>query len=155
LSLRDTLSVRAWAWRNVFLLAFVKPRVVQIDDRRCEIVIPLNWRTRRRDIRAMYLGTLCMGADVAGGLIMFNIARRSPHRVSFVFKDIRGEFLKRAEDDVHFVCEDGEKIQALVQRAFDSGERQEETVRVRAMVPTKLGDDPAALFELTLSLKKR
>ena len=66
---KETFAVRLWALRNVFLLYFVKPSIVEVNERRCEIVIPLNWRTRRRDIGAMYLGTLCMGADVASGLI--------------------------------------------------------------------------------------
>lgn len=151
---RETIWVRAWALRNVFLLYFVRPRIAELNDRRCEVVIPLNWRTRRRDIHAMYLGVLVMGADVAGGLIAFNLINRSKERVSFLFKDVKGEFLKRAEDDVHFVCEDGELIQQLVQRALSGGERQEATVRVTATVPTKLAE-PVARFELTLSVKKR
>jgi hypothetical protein len=151
---RETIWVRAWAFRNVFLLYFVRPRIVELSDRRCEVVIPLNWRTRRRDIHAMYLGVLVMGADVAGGLIAFNLITRSKVRVSFLFKDVKGEFLKRAEDDVHFVCEDGELIQQLMQRALSSGERQEATVRVTATVPTKLAE-PVAQFELTLSVKKK
>ena len=152
---KATMTVRLWALRNVFLLWLIGPRILEVSDRRCEMVVPLNWRTRRRDIHAMYLGTLCMGADIAGGLIAFQIMSRSQDRLSFVFKDIRGEFFKRAEDDVHFVCEDGERIQDLVRRALSSGERQETTVRVRAMVPSKLGDEPAAAFELTLSLKRK
>ena len=119
------------------------------------MVVPLSWRTRRRDIHAMYLGTLCMGADIAGGLIAFQIMNRSKERLSFVFKDIRGEFFKRAEDDVHFACEDGAMIQEMVARARQSGERQEALVHVVARVPKKLGDEPVAKFELTLSVKKR
>jgi Domain of unknown function (DUF4442) len=152
---KTTFIVRMWALRNVLLLWLVRPRIVEVDDRRCEMVIPLNWRTRRRDIRAMYLGTLCMGADIAGGLIAFQIMMRTKEKMSFVFKDIRGEFLKRAEDDVHFVCEDGAMIQQMVERARSSGERAESTVRVVARVPKKLGDEPVAIFELTLSVKKR
>jgi hypothetical protein len=151
---RETLAVRAWALRNVFLLYFVKISILQIDRRRCELVIPLNWRTRRRDIRAMYLGTLCMGADVASGLFAFEFMRRQGVRLSFIFKDMHAEFLKRAEDDVHFVCEDGDAVTALVQRAEASGEREETTVNVIAKVPKKLGDEPVARFALTLSVKK-
>ena len=151
---RETLWVRMWALRNVFLLRFVKPRVVQLSDDRCEVVIPLSWRTRRRDIHAMYLGVLVMGADVAGGLIAFNLITRSKRNVSFLFKDVKGEFLKRAEDDVHFVCEDGAKIRDLVDRALSSGERQETTVNVTATVPTRLAE-PVARFALTLSVKRR
>jgi hypothetical protein len=152
---RETLWVRAWALRNVFLLWFVKPSIVALNDDRCEVVVPLNWRTRRRDIHAMYLGVLVMGADVAGGLIAFNLITRSKRNVSFLFKDVKGEFLKRAEDAVHFACEDGAKIRDLVDRALASGEREEATVQVTATVPTKLGSEPVARFALTLSVKRR
>jgi hypothetical protein len=151
---RQTLFVRGWALRNVFLLFFVKPSILELSDRRCEVVIPLTWRTRRRDIGAMYLGTMVMGADVAGGLMAFDLVSRSKLKVSFLFKDVKGEFLKRAEDDVHFVCEEGEAIADLVRRAADSGERQEATVHVVATVPKKLGSEPVARFALTLSVKK-
>ncbi len=155
MSWKETFTVRAWALRNVFLLFFIKPRVIEISDDRCEIVIPLNWRTKRHDIRAMYLGAMCMGADVAGGLIAFRLVTGRNAPVSFVFKDIRGEFFKRAEDDVHFSCDDGPRIRDLFQRTIDSGERQEETVTVTATVPKKLGVELVARFALTLSLKKR
>jgi hypothetical protein len=75
--------------------------------------------------------------------------------VSFIFKDIKGEFLKRAEGAVHFTNNDGRLIQDLVGRVLASGEREEATVRVIATVPEKLGDEPVARFELTLSVKKR
>ena len=152
---KETLSVRLWALRNVFLLWFIKPSIVAIDDAHCVVRVPLNWRTKRHDIHAMYLGTLCMGADVAGGLIAFNLVRRSGARVSFVFKDIRGEFLKRAEGDVDFTCNDGPLVQDLVQRALAGDDRQEATVTIIATVPKKLGDEPVARFALTLSVKKK
>ena len=152
---KETLRVRLWALKNVFFLWLAKPSVLEIDDAHCIVRVPLNWRTKRRDIHAMYLGTLCMGADVAGGLIAFNLIRRSKANVSFLFKDIRGEFLKRAEGDVHFTCNDGALIRDLVQRALASEERQEATVGIVATVPKKLGDEPVAKFALTLSVKKR
>ncbi len=151
---KETLWVRLWALRNVFLLFFIKPSIVELNDRRCEVVVPLNWRTKRHDIHAMYLGTLCMGADIAGGLIAFSIVGRSKQRVSFIFKDLKADFLKRAEGDVHFVCEEGEKIAELIRHTVESGERQESTVNVVATVPSKL-TEPVARFALTLSLKRR
>ena len=147
--------MRAWALRNVFLLYFVKPSIVEVNDARCEIRIPLNWRTRRRDIGAMYLGALCMGADIASGLIAFHLQRTRGLRVSFIFKDMRAEFLKRAEDDVHFSCDEGANVVALVERAIASGEREETTVNVIARVPKKLGDEPVARFAMTLSVKRK
>ena len=150
----NTMTVRLWALRNVFLLWFVKPSIVELNARRCEIRIPLNWRTRRHDIRAMYLGVLCMGADVAAGLIAFDLASKQKEKVSFIFKDMTASFVKRAEGDVHFTNEDGAVIQDLFRRTIETGERQEATVRVTATVPSKLGTEPVANFTLTLSLKK-
>src|ERR1043165_6939692 len=152
---KETLGVRLWALRNVFLLYFVKPSIVAVNDARCVVRIPLNWRTRRRDIHAMYLGTLCMGADVAAGLIPFPLVPARKDNVSFIFKDIRGEFLKRAESAVVFTNNDGPLIQELLRRTLETGEREEATVNVVATVPDKLGDEPVARFQLTLSLKRR
>ena len=153
--MKPTTMVRLWSLRNVFLLWLIRPSILELTDDRCVVRVPLNWRTRRRDIHAMYLGTLCMGADVAAGLISFKLVMDRKLNMSFVFKDIRGEFLKRADGDVVFTNDDGPMIQAMVAKAMETGERQESTVHVVATVPAKYGDEPVARFELTLSLKKR
>lgn len=150
----NTLAVRLWALRNVFLLFFVKPRVLEVNERRCVVRIPLNWRTKNH-LRSMYVGVLCIGADVAGGLISFHLMQEKKANFSFVFKDLHCRFLKRAEGDVHFTNEDGAVIQDLVRRTLETGERQEAVVHVTATVPSKLGDEPVAEFEMTLSLKRR
>jgi len=152
--LKATLGIRLWALRNVFLLYFTKPSVIEVNERRCEVRIPLNWRTKNH-LHSMYFGALCIGADIAGGLICFHLMSVMKVQLSFVFKAVHGDFLKRPEAAVHFSCEDGEAIQALVRRAVASGEREETTVHVTARVPTKLGDEPVAKFEMTLSVKRK
>lgn len=151
---KQTLGVRLWALKNVFLLWLASPTVVEVSDQRCVVRIPLNWKTKNH-LGSMYFGALCIGADVSGGLIAFHLMQQRKARLSFVFKDIRGSFLKRPEADVVFTCEDGAAITETVQRAIDSGERQETTVQIVARCPDKLGDEPVATFELTLSLKKK
>ena len=153
--MKPTTMVRLWSLQNVFLLWLIRPKILELNADRCVVRVPLNWITRRRDIHAMYLGTLCMGADIAAGLIAFQLVRERRERVSFIFKDLKGEFLKRAEGDVHFTNIDGPLIQDLLRRANETGERQEATVHVTATVPKKLGDEAVARFELTLSVKKK
>ena len=152
---KETLFVRAWALRNVLLLWLIRPSIVEVNERRAVVRVPLNWITRRRDIHAMYLGVLCMGADIASGLVPFFMVRNQKLNISIIFKDIKAVFLKRAEGDVLFTCEEGDRIQELLRLAESTGERQETTVHVVATVPDKLGAEPVATFELTLSLKKR
>lgn len=153
--MKPTTMVRLWSLQNVFLLWLVRPRILELSAERCVVKIPLNWITRRRDIRAMYLGTLCMGADVAAGLIAFHLVMQKKVKINFIFKDIRGEFLKRAEGDVVFTNSDGPLIQDMIRRALESDERHEATVHVTATVPEKFGDEAVARFELTLSVKRR
>ena len=90
--MKPITMVRLWSLQNVFLLWLVSPKIVELNENRCVVRIPLNWITRRRDIHAMYLGTLCMGADVAAGLIAFNLVAQHNARVNFMFKDSGAAF---------------------------------------------------------------
>ncbi|HEX8151521.1 MAG TPA: DUF4442 domain-containing protein [Thermoanaerobaculia bacterium] len=151
----NTAKVRLWSLVNVPFLFIARPSVVELNPDRCIVKVPLNFITRRRDIAAMYLGTLCMGADVAAGLIAFHLVETRKERVSFIFKDMKASFLKRAEGDVLFTNDDGHVVQELMRRTMETGQREEATVHVTATVPSKLGNEPVAEFELTLSLKKK
>lgn len=151
---RETWGVRLWAFLKIRLLFFVRPTVLELDEERCVVRVALNWRTRNH-LGSMYFGTLCVGADTAGGLIAFREIEKRGNRVSLIFKDFHAEFLKRPEDDVHFTCTDGAAIRALVHAALETGERQSLPVNIVATVPTKFGDEPVARFVLTMSLKRR
>jgi hypothetical protein len=103
----------------------------------------------------MYFGALCAGADLAGALTAMRRIEESGRRVSLIFKDVRASFLRRAEGDVVFACEDGAAVAALVERAIATGEREELPVTILARVVDDPSAEPAAEFVLTLSLKRR
>jgi len=139
---------------KVPLIGWVGARVLVLDERRCVIRIPLKRRTKNH-LGSLYFGVLAVGADVAGGLMAADRIRRSGQPVNLVFKDFKAEFHKRAEGATHFTCEDGEAIAEMIAETLRTGERVNRTVRVVATVPDKLGDEPVATFELTLSLKRK
>ena len=136
------------------MIAWVRPIVVAQTDERCEIRIPLSWRTRNH-LGSMYFGALWTGADAAAALTGLKVAQELSEKVSFIFKDAQGEFLKRPEADVHFSCEQGREIRQLFDKANASGERENLPVQVVATVPTVFGQEPVARFTLTLSVKKK
>lgn len=152
--LKETIALRLWCWKNIRLLAWIQPSVVSMDGERCILRVPLTRRTRNH-LGSMYFGVLCSGADAAAALLGFRLLREQGGRISVIFKDVRAEFLKRAEADVHFACEQGREIRGLLERAEASGERENMPVRVVATVPSRFGDEPVARFELTLSVKRR
>jgi acyl-coenzyme A thioesterase PaaI-like protein len=151
---KATWSLRLFAWTRVPLIAILRPTLIAADQDRCAVKIPLGWLTKNH-LGSLYFGALCIGADVAGGLIVMNLirARRSP--VAFLFKDFTADFHKRAEGATVFTCRDGARLGALLDQAEASGEREEGSVEVIARVPDKLGDEPVATFRLTISMKRR
>lgn len=101
----------------------------------------------------MYFGALCIGSDLASGLLALELIDQSKSKIAIIFKDVNAQFLKRAEDDVIFTCTQGNEILKAIQQTSD-GNRHHTPVTITATVPTLLGDEPVATFQLTLSLKQ-
>ena len=78
--------------------------------------------------------------------------QNSKRKVALIFKDFNAKFLKRAESDVHFICEDGQAVKKLVEKAIETQERENFKLKILAKCP-KISNDIVAEFELTLSLK--
>ena len=150
---RETLAIRLFALRVPALL-FLGPRVMELDAERCAVKVPLRWRSRNH-VGSMYFGALCAGADLAAALNAFHAIRHGHPRVVPVFKDVKAEFLKRADGDVWFRANDGLRVAEAVRQADESGERITLPVEVVATVPAKYGDEPVARFTLGLSLRRR
>lgn len=157
-SFRETARLRLFGLLKIPVIFFVGPKVIEINDERCVIEIPLNRRTRNH-YRSMYFGVLAAGADLGAGLLAQYIAEKHAAgpsgKVGILFKDFKADFLKRAEANTHFVCEEGENIRQAVAKAIETKERQNIPVRVYATVPSKSGSEPVAEFVLTLSLKAK
>jgi hypothetical protein len=102
----------------------------------------------------MYFGVLSVGADVTGGYLAMRYIRASKSRITLIFKDFHADFLKRAEGDVHFLCDEGLAMKALVKQAEETGKRESMPVHITATVPS-ISTDPVAKFILTLSIKKK
>src|SRR5438067_13641570 len=117
MSWKETAKVRAWSLRYVFLLFFVKPTVLEVTEQRCEVVIPLNWRTKNH-LKSMYFGALCIGADVAGGLICFPLMSGMQEKLFLALKSVRAEFLERPVADAHYSSEAGGAVQRCARRAI-------------------------------------
>lgn len=125
-----------------------------MDGERCVLRVPLGRRTRNH-LGSMYFGVLCTGADAAAALLGFRLLEGRRTRISVVFKDVRAEFLRRPEADVHFECSQGREIRDLLDRAEASGERENLPVHVVATVPSISEGEAVARFVLTLSVKSR
>ena len=147
-----TLKLWAFGWFKVPMIAWVRPKVIELNDQRSVIKIALSRRTKNH-LHSMYFGVLCVGADVTGGIHMMHFLNHQMGKLSFVFKDFSADFLKRPEADVHFICENGPLIKETLEKAKLSKERENALINIIATTPSLSGDEPVARFTLTLSVK--
>jgi hypothetical protein len=153
-SLKWTAFFRTYAFMKIHLLWWVRPTILDTSAHRTELKLPLNFKTKNH-LGGMYFGALAMGAEAAIAIKAIQAIRESKNPVDFIFKDFQAQFLKRAEGDVHFICEQGEAVIALVEKAILSGQRETQSFQSYAVVPSIDPHVKIAEFTLTLSLKKR
>ncbi len=151
--MKQTAFVRLFGFTKVPLIWFIRPSIIQLDDKVAKVKIPFK-RRNKNHLGSVYFGVLCAAADVAGGVVAMKHITDSGRKVSLAFKDFKAEFHKRAEGDTFFVNTQGEEIKKFVESVIESGERENMTVLVEAFTE-QMGDEPVATFNLTLSLKCR
>jgi acyl-coenzyme A thioesterase PaaI-like protein len=131
------------------MIGYVRPRLIEIND--TEVVVKIRLRRRTRNhLKSMYFGVLAVGADVTAGLHAFYFCDELNVRPSFAFKAMKSEFIKRAETDVIFTCDEGAVVREQVLKAIQTNERQNHWVKVTAK---DLNGDVVALFEMEISVK--
>ncbi len=152
--LRNTVFLRAFGLLRIPLLFSVQPTILELSDERAVVRIKLS-RWTRNHWGSMYFGTLAIGADCAVAMLaMHHIWKLQANDVQLIFKDFQASFLKRPDGHVLFICDEGLKARELVAMASESHERQNLTLKARAVLEKK-PEEPVAEFSLTLSLKKK
>lgn len=151
---KNTLFLQLYAFFKIPLLAWVRPQVLENSTEKTVLKLPLSRRTKNH-LNVMYFGALGMGAEACIALKAVQAIEKSGQRIDFIFKDFQAQFLKRAESDVHFTCDQGREVEALLQKAIASKERETQTFRSYATTPDKTGNEVVAEFKVTLSIKLR
>lgn len=131
------------------LIAYVKPKLQHIDDKEAIIKVKLRRRTKNH-LKSMYFGALAVGADISAGLHAFYFAEKSGERISFAFKAVKAEFLKRPTTDVTFVSKEGALVQQVFKEAFETKERVNQWIHVDCMDENQ---EIVATFEMQISVK--
>jgi hypothetical protein len=151
---QSTWLLRAFGLYRIPMIAFTWPKIVRLENEKSILAIPLTYRTKNH-LNVMYFGALNIGAEVVIALPALQEIDALGERIDFLFKDYKATFLKRAEADVHFICDQGEAIRQMIREAAQSPERMNGIFKCYATTPSKTGDEKIAEFELTLSVKRR
>ena len=98
----------------------------------------------------MYFGALSVGADIAGGIQVFYFSKKMDRKVSFAFKGMNAQFLKRAESDIVFESNEGQKIQKAMEKSLKEGSRINDSIMVEAKNDQ---GEVVATFEMIVSVR--
>ena len=150
--LKANIFIKYFGFTKVPLIFYCRPKIVDINSESVTLKIPLKRRTKNH-VGSMYLGAMCVVADLARCILSLNLVSKSKKKIVPLFKDMKSDFLKRAEGDVHFVCNEGGLIREMLNEVIEKNIRVNKKIIVNAYVPDKLGNEVVAKFSLTLSLK--
>lgn len=143
--------IKGTSLTRIPLLSFCNPQLLDIEPK-SRVTIPLNFITKNH-LRTMYFGALTMGAELSVSVPILEAISIQKKPISFVFKDFKCQFLKRADSAVIFEFADVTRSRAAIEKALATGERLNETFTGTAFSKT----NPENLFmnyEITISLKR-
>ena len=148
-NIKKTVLLRTFSIAKWPLLFMTSPRVIELSEHNCRLLMPFR-KIIKNHYGSVYFGALAMGADACVGLLAFERIKASGESVNFIFKSFQADFLKRAEGDTIFICNEGEQIEALIAEAIESGERVHRGIKGSATV----NGEEVFRFTLELSLKR-
>ena len=151
---RETFLMRLGAFLKIPVLNYVTPKFVEMTDTHSVLLIPLTRRTKNH-VNSMYFAVLAAGADAASGFLAARHIANTKKNIVLVFKDVHGDFLKRADSDAYFTCRNGSEIAQAVAKASETGERQNVLCDIEVTCPKTQGDEIVAHFKMTLSMKDK
>lgn len=149
-----TAFVHLYGLLKIPLVLFVSPRVVEYNQNRMVLKIPLNYRTKNH-LNSMYFGALGIGAELSIAAAAVVAITESKQKIDFVFKDYSAQYLKRADGHVHFICDEVDAVHALIEESKTTPERIERKLKGYAVVPKISATEPVMTYELTLSVRNR
>ena len=151
---KNNLFLSLYAWSKIPLIGFCGPHIIEASDTRTVLAVPLGFRTKNH-LGAMYFGALAIGSELCIAMLAVKKIQESGLKIDFLFKDYKADFLKRAEGDVHFICEQAQIVVDQINEAKTSPDRINRTMTAYAIVPSVSATEKIATFELTLSVKNR
>lgn len=142
---------RAYLWKKLPLGACAGLGLQHLDERSCRVTLPGGWRTQN-PFRSTYFAAQCMAAEMSTGAPGMVLVAGAPASVAMLLRGIDAVFTKRIQGRSVFTFEDVAGMQAVIERAAQSGES--ETYTGTSIGRTADGE-PASEFKIAWSFKRR
>lgn len=102
---------------------FTGIRVKEISSTHCKVAVRHRW-INQNPFKSMFWAVQGMAAELTTGALVLMKIEESGRKISMLVANNKASFTKKATGKITFVCEDGDKIEAAIQRAIETNEGQ-------------------------------
>jgi hypothetical protein len=102
---------------------FTGIRVKAIDDNSCTVSVKHRW-INQNPFKSLFWAVQGMAAELTTGALMMLKINESGKNISMLVTTNNATFTKKATGRITFICSDGEKIDAAMTKAIETGEGQ-------------------------------
>ena len=102
---------------------FTGIRVKTIDDRSCTVSVKHRW-INQNPFKSLFWAVQGMAAELTTGALMMSKIQDSGKNISMLVTTNNATFTKKATGRITFTCADGDKIDAAMTKAIETGEGQ-------------------------------
>jgi len=113
------------------------------DENRSQISVKLGW-LNQNPFKSMFWAVQGMAAELSMGTLCMDKIRKSGHKISMLVVGLEAKFTKKAVGKIIFTCEQGAELDAVLQKAIETGEGQ--TLKMHSIGTDEKGDQVAEFF---------
>ena len=130
---------------------FTGVRAKHIDDIKCIVKVKHRW-INQNPFRSMFWAVQGMAAELTTGALVMKKIKESKRNISMLVANNSASFTKKATGIIIFECTEGDKIDAIIDKAITTGEGQ--TIWLNANGVNSDGVEVSQFrFEWTLKVK--
>jgi len=96
-------------------------RVHEINNQKAVVTTRHRW-INQNPFGSMYFAVLAMGSELSTGILVMKKIQDSGKNISMLVTHNEATFTKKAKGKIRFICEEGNKIDAFIQKTVSTGE---------------------------------
>lgn len=127
-------------------------RLKSINTQQCSTSVKHRW-FNKNPFNSLYFAVQAMAAELSTGALVMQSIQQSGERISMLVASNKCVFTKKATGRIHFLCQDGAKIETALKETINSGEGK--TVWLKSTGTNEKGELVSEMdFEWTLKVKR-
>ena len=127
-------------------------RVKSISYGNCVVTVKHRW-LNQNPFKSMYFAVQAMAAELTTGALVIIQIKKSGKNISMLVSNNNGNFSKKATGRITFTCNDGNQIEAAIQKTIATGEGQ--IIWMKSIGKDEKGDQVSELnFEWSIRIKQ-